>query len=92
MAQPQVGHSTVTIGTSAQLLFEAPTTYGRINLYIDNEGGSKVYLGDSTVTVSGDLEGYNLDNGQHLNMELNGGEQIWAISASSSKVCLLWTL
>jgi len=92
MAQPQVGHSTVTIGTSAKLLFQAPTTYGRINLYIDNEGGSKVYLGDATVTVSGDLEGFNLDNGQHLNMELNGGEQIWAISASSSKVCLLWTL
>lgn len=92
MAQPTVGHSTITIEATAQLLFEAPTTYGRVNLYIDNEGGSKVYLGDETVTVSGALEGYNLDNGHTLNMELNGGEQIWAISASSSKVCLLWTL
>jgi hypothetical protein len=92
MAQPQVGHATITVGTSAILLFQAPTGSGQCNLYIDNEGGSKVYLGEASVTVSGDLEGYNLDNGQKLDMVFNGGEQLWAISASSSKVCLLWTI
>jgi hypothetical protein len=92
MAQPQVGHATITVGTSATLLFQAPTGSGQCNLYIDNEGGSKVYLGDETVTVSGDLEGYNLDNGEKLEMMFNGGEQLWGISASSSKVCLLWTI
>ncbi len=91
MAQPQIGHATQTVGTSAILLFEAPTTSGQIQLYIDNEGGSKVYLGGSDVAVSGDLEGYNMDNGEKLSMVLNGGEQIHAISASSSKVCMLWT-
>ena len=92
MAQPQVGHQTITVGTSAVLLFEAPTTYGQINLYISNEGGSKAYLGDETITVSGATEGYNMDNGDTLTMTFNGGEQIYAISASSSKLCLLWTL
>ena len=92
MAQPQVGHSTTTIGTTSVMLFEAPTTYGKVSLYISNEGGSKAYLGAADVTTSGVLEGYNLDNGEHLNMELNGGEQIWCLSASSSKLCLLWTL
>lgn len=92
MAQPQIGHQTTTVGTSVILLFEAPTTYGSINLYISNEGGSKVYLGDDTITVSGATEGYNLNNGGTLSMKLNGGEQIYALSASSSKVCLLWTL
>ncbi len=92
MAQPQVGHSTTTINNTAVMLFEAPTTYGKVSLYISNEGGSKAYLGDATVTISGATEGFNLDNGEHLNMELNGGEQIWCISASSSKLCLLWTL
>ena len=92
MAQPQVGHLTQTIGTSVTLLFEAPTTYGPINLYMHNEGGSKCYLGDATVTVSGATEGYSLNNGTSINMVLNGGEQIYAISASSSKMCLLWTL
>lgn len=92
MAQPQVGHSTTTIGTTPVMLFEAPTTYGKVNLYIGNEGGSKAYLGDATVTVTGDLEGYNLNNGATLSMELNGGEQIWCVSAASSKLCLLWTL
>lgn len=91
MAQPQVGHATITVGTTSILLFEAPTGGGQVQLYIDNEGGSKLYLGDTTVTTSGDLEGYNMDNGEKLSMVLNGGEQIYAISASSSKVCLLWT-
>jgi hypothetical protein len=92
MAQPQVGHSTTTVGTSAIMLFEAPTTYGKVSLYIGNEGAGKAYLGDATVTITGALEGYNLANAATLSMELNGGEQIWAISASSSKLCLLWTL
>jgi hypothetical protein len=92
MAQPQVGHSTTTVGTSAIMLFEAPTTYGKVSLYIGNEGASKAYLGDATVSTTGALEGYNLSNSANLSMELNGGEQIWAISASSSKLCLLWTL
>jgi hypothetical protein len=92
MAQPQIGHQTTTVGTSLVLLFEAPTTYGQIHLYINNEGGSKCYLGDDTVTVSGATEGYNMNNGDILTMTLNGGEQIYAISAASSKMCLLWTL
>ena len=92
MAQPQIGHQTTTVGTSVVLLFEAPTTYGQINLYMHNEGGSKCYLGDATVTVSGDTEGFSLNNGSGLNITLNGGEQLYAVSASSSKMCLLWTL
>lgn len=91
MAQPQVGHATQTVGTSVILLFEAPTNGGQVQLYINNEGGSKCYLGDSSLTISGDTEGYNLNNGATLSMVLNGGEQLYAISASSSKVCLLWT-
>ena len=92
MAQPQVGHSTITVGTSPIMLFEAPTTYGKVSLYIANEGAGKAYLGDETVAVTGALEGYNLANAATLSMELNGGEQIWAVSISSSKLCLLWTL
>lgn len=92
MAQPVVGHQTITVGTTVTLLFEAPTTYGKVSLYISNEGGSKAYLGGDNVTTTGTLEGYNLDNSEHLNMELNGGEQIYCVSASSSKICLLWTL
>lgn len=92
MAQPQIGHQTTTVGTSVILLFEAPTTYGQINLYMHNEGGSKCYLGDSTLTTSGDTEGYSLNNGVSLQITLNGGEQLYAVSASSSKMCLLWTL
>lgn len=92
MAQPQVGHSTTTVATTPVMLFQAPTGSGKINVYIANEGGSKAYLGDATVTVSGATEGYNLNNSATLSMELNGGEQIWCVSASSSKLCLLWTL
>lgn len=92
MAQPQIGHQTTTVTGTATMLFEAPTTYGKINLYIANEGGSKAYLGDASVTVTGADEGYNLNNGATLSMELNGGEQIWCVSAASSKMCLLWTL
>lgn len=92
MAQPQVGHQTTTVTTTPMMLFQAPTTYGKVSLYISNEGGSKAYLGDASVSVTGALEGYNLNNGATLNMELNGGEQIWCVSAASSKMCLLWTL
>ena len=92
MAQPQVGHQTTTIGTTVTLLFQAPTTYGQINLYIHNEGGSKAFLGGDNVTTSGTTEGFSLNNGTGLTMTLNGGEQLYAVSASSSKICLLWTL
>ena len=92
MSQPQIGHATITVGTSLTLLFEAPTTYGQVNLYIHNEGGSKAYLGDATATISGDTEGFSLNNGSDLSIVLNGGEQLYAISAASSKICLLWTL
>lgn len=92
MAQPQIGHSTTTVSTTPIMLFEAPTTYGKVNVYLANEGGSKAYLGDDTVTTNGANEGYNLNNGATINIELNGGEQIWCVSASSSKICLLWTL
>ena len=92
MAQPQVGHSTITVGTSPVMLFEAPTTYGKVSVYIGNEGAGKAYLGDATVAVTGALEGYNLANSATLSMELNGGQQIWAVSGSSSKLCLLWTV
>lgn len=92
MAQPAIGHSTITVLTTPMLIFEAPTNYGRVNVYVGNEGASKVFLGDQTVTVTGDTEGYNLPNAGTLSLELNGGEQLWAVSGASSKVCLLWTL
>lgn len=91
MAQPQVGHVTQSVGTSVILLFQAPTNGGQVQVYINNEGGSKVYLGDSSITVTGTTEGYNLNNGDKLSLVMNGGEQLYAISASSSKVCVLWT-
>lgn len=92
MAQPQVGHLTQTIGTSAMLLWEAPTNEGSVDLVIHNEGGSKVFLGGDDVSTTGALEGFSLNNGTHINMTVAGGTQIYAISASSSKVCILYSV
>lgn len=92
MAQPQIGHLTQTVGTSVMLLWEAPTNEGSVDLVILNEGGSKVYLGDNSITVSGATEGYNLNNGAHINLTVAGGTQIYAISAASSKVCVLYSV
>lgn len=92
MAQPQVGHVTQTVGNSVILLFQAPTNEGAVDLVIHNEGGSKVFLGGDNVTTSGALEGFSLNNGTNINMTVAGGTQIYAISASSSKVCVLYSV
>jgi hypothetical protein len=92
MAQPQIGHITQTVGTSVILLFQAPVYEGAVDLVVHNEGGSKVYLGDETITTSGDTEGFSLNNGTTINMTVAGGTQIYALSASSSKVCILYSV
>lgn len=92
MAQPQIGHLTQTVSTAVMLLWEAPTSEGSVDLVILNEGGSKAYLGDDTITVSGVNEGYTLNNGAHVNLSVAGGTQIYAISAASSKLCILYSV
>ncbi len=44
MAQPQVGHSTTTVGTTPILLFEAPTTYGKVSLYLKTQIKTSLFL------------------------------------------------
>lgn len=92
MAQPQIGHLTQTVGTSVMLLWEAPTNEGSVDLVIYNDGGSKVYLGDQSITTTGATEGFTMNNGATLNMSVAGGTQIYALSASSSKVCILYSV
>lgn len=92
MAQPQIGHITQTVGTSTILLFQAPVYEGSVDLVIHNEGGSKVYLGDDSITTNGATEGFTLNNGSNINLTVAGGTQIYALSASSSKVCILYSV
>lgn len=92
MAQPQIGHVTLTVGTDPILLWQAPTNEGLVDVIIHNEGGSKVFLGGDDVATSGGLEGFSLNNGTHINFNVAGGTQIYAVSASSSKVCLLYSV
>lgn len=92
MAQPQIGHIVQTVTGSTVLLFEAPSNEGSVDLVIYNDGGSKAYLGDDTITTSGATEGFTLNNGATVNLTVAGGTQIYAISASSSKLCVLYSV
>jgi hypothetical protein len=92
MAQPEIGHITQTVGTSVILLFEAPVNEGTVDVTIHNDGGSKAYLGDSSITTSGATEGFTLNNGATMNLTIAGGTQIYALSANSSKLCVLYSV
>jgi hypothetical protein len=70
----------VLVGFVAVLIDNGPKFYSSCKLRASADNTSPVWIGPAqTVTTSGDLEGYRLDPGHDLELEIDN-PTLWAIS------------
>ena len=69
----------VTVTTTATLLVAANIMDQTV--WLHNQGGGAVYLGDANVTTS---NGYKLDNGDKLQVPVGDHEGLYGIAASGT--------
>lgn len=74
--------STVSVGTSATLIYSVPTTTALgSSLLVANTGAATVFVGDSGVTTGA---GFPVNAGQQVSIGLTGGESLYGIVASGT--------
>lgn len=81
-----VNASRFTVGTSASLLQTADGSGDSLagaSRIIRNRGAVAVFLGNSTVIAT---TGYQLDPGESVSFNFQGGESLYGITASSTAV------
>jgi hypothetical protein len=71
----------VTVTTTATLLVAANIMDQTV--WLHNQGGGTVYLGDANVTTS---NGYKLDTGDKMQLPVGDHEGLYGITASSSHI------
>ena len=78
--------SAVTVGTTATLVVSADDKNRTV--YLHNSGGSKVYLGNASVTSS---IGFHLGNGEAQEFFVPTRETLYGISASGTNEVIVLT-
>lgn len=75
-----------TVGTTASLVFTAPSGVGQLNqVTVSNGHSSSVFLGSaSDVTTSGAKHGLTLAAGASIQFQLQAGDTIYAIASVGS--------
>jgi hypothetical protein len=77
-------HSNVTVGTVAQLVYIVPSGQPATQVTLQNQDAQPVFIGDSTITVSGASRGHAIAaNGEHTRLYY-AGDRIFAISAAGT--------
>ena len=75
----------VTVTTTATLLVAANIMDQTV--WLHNQGGGAVYLGDANVTTA---NGYKLDNGDKMALPVGDNEGLYGVTASGTNtVCVL---
>jgi hypothetical protein len=69
----------VSVGTTATLLVAA--NFMDQTVWLHNQGGGAVYLGDANVTTA---NGYKLDNGDKMQLPVGDNEGLYGITASGT--------
>ena len=78
-------HINTQVQTTATLIADLPVSMGRnIAVQIYNNHSSPIYIGDSTITTSGATIGRPMSATSSFQLWLNGGDQIYAISAAQT--------
>lgn len=86
-----VDHYTFTVGTSPVKIAQARTGVGISRVYITNHDNAALYIGDSSVSTSGDNWGFTIVKDADYEFELHAGDTLYAISATSAQVTVLVT-
>jgi hypothetical protein len=78
-------HINSQVQTTATLIASLPVSMGRnIAVQIYNNHSSPIYIGDATITTSGATIGRPMTATSSFQLWLNGGDQIYAISAAQT--------
>jgi hypothetical protein len=87
-----LNHNTVTLGTTAKILVKVPSGAGKVNVYISNNDASNdFFIGASTVTSSGATQGFRVPKSTNVQLQVDGGDTIYAISAAGTPTgSVLW--
>ena len=88
-----LNHRTVTANTTtATLLARVNSGSGKINVTVgNNDASNAIYIGASNVTASGATQGLKLAAGANINLQVDGGDSIYVISASGTpSTTILW--
>ena len=77
-------HNSVTVGTSATLIATVPVGNPLTAVQISNSDTGTIFLGDATVAVSGVNKGIRMATNTNLQIWLNSGDALYAISAAGT--------
>jgi hypothetical protein len=78
-------HINTQVQTTATLIADLPVSMGsNIAVQIYNNHSSPIYIGDTTITTSGATIGRPMSATSSFQLWLNGGDQIYAISAAQT--------
>ena len=80
-------HINTQVQTTATLVASLPVSMGRnIAVQIYNNHNAAIYIGDPSITTSGATIGRPMSATSSFQLWLNGGDQIYAISAAQTAV------
>jgi hypothetical protein len=78
-------HDNSTVGTAATLVAEiAIGSRQNLPVYFSNADSQPIWIGDSMVTTTGANVGIRVAANANLQLWLNGGDKIYAVSAAGT--------
>lgn len=77
-------HNSVTVGTSPTLIGTIPLGNQLTAVQISNSDANPIFLGDSSVGISGVNKGVRMGTNTNLQVWLNSGDSLYAISSAGT--------
>lgn len=77
-------HDTFTVGTSPTLLVTLPSGNPTTTVAVVNDDNSSIFIGDSTLTVSGANKGLTVVKSTNYRIDLNAGDTLYGISTAGT--------
>lgn len=88
-------HDTFTVATTPTLIATIPAGNPTTTVAVVNDDNSSIFIGDSTLTVSGANKGLTVIKNTNYRIDLNAGDTLYAISSAgtaSSAVTVLYSI
>jgi hypothetical protein len=79
-----VVHDTFTVGTTATLIATIPAGNPTTTVAVVNDDNSSIFIGDNTLSVSGANKGLTVVKNTNYRIDLNAGDQLYAISSAGT--------
>ena len=79
-----VVHNSVTVGTTATLIAEVPVGNPLTAVQVSNSDTVAIFLGDASLSNTGADKGVRLGTNGNLQVWLNAGDKLYAVSAAGT--------